>query len=456
MDHKMHPEYPWDDCGAPECDDQLAVFSKVGRGLQGKGFKVVIREDNDSETYLEGLSYDPASKTYTSEWITGNINGGHLTYQYNLRPFTDPKTFTITFRMQRPGRDEWHWTTPAIPYVYDEPSDDNIGSGVGTVYIKKNGTQNWIEKLIYPDGTTGEDYNAPNPEDPWSVNLTYGSGGDIDVPAIDEIAAIVGVTPENIRNIIAGSGSTGLGNSDNLKDYIDDQDAALLTHVHNDLGFPANSLAGDGGTTEPNTVKEYIDGKFSSLQILNVVRPVGSTYISTNGENPNSLFPGTEWVADKTGRYLKSTSSESDHAQGGSSSQTITQDNIPLRKHEHAIAMSTNYRMTACNGGDPTDASREGQGGVARSTDASVGYNGGILISMGMPENGHDETDGFRLMEPPNGKTADLVTSGAAKKSGNVPYSSGDYAHTGNESANGSFTINNPSYITVTIWRRTA
>ena len=128
---------------APECDDQLAAFSGVGRGLRGDGYKVVIKSDVEAETYLEGLLYDAATNTYSSEWISENINGGQLMYQYNLRPYTNPQTFTITFRYVRPNRESgWVWTTPAIPYIWDANDDgladvdSIIGVGVGTLFMK--------------------------------------------------------------------------------------------------------------------------------------------------------------------------------------------------------------------------------------------------------------------------------------------------------------------------------
>lgn len=138
-DHHINP----DRC-ADFCDDQLPVFSRVGRGIKGNSSKVEIASDSKCETKLKGMTYDEATKTWSSDWVSENINGGCLSYQYNLRPFTIPQTFTITFIYRRPGRDEWSWTTPAIPYIWQtgddgQPTDPDhmVGSGVATLYIKK-------------------------------------------------------------------------------------------------------------------------------------------------------------------------------------------------------------------------------------------------------------------------------------------------------------------------------
>lgn len=261
--HRIHP----DRC-APDCDDQLPLISRVGRGLQGDSYKVEVASDSNCETILEGMRFDAASKEWKSEWLSENVNGGCLSYQYVLRPHTIPQTFTITFIYRRPGRKEWSWTTPAIPYVWSasdtgEPEDPDhiVGSGVATLYVKTTTDPAWTEKLVYPEGTGPEDYNTPDPNEPWTVNLSFGVGGDVEVPNLDDLAKVIGITVEDIEKIIAGDTVeiNGVDASD-LIDYIDKQDdshqKAALDHLHADLGFDEGFLPGDGGDT---SVKEYID-----------------------------------------------------------------------------------------------------------------------------------------------------------------------------------------------------
>lgn len=267
----MHGRHIYPDRCAHDADDQLPLISRVGRGIKGDSFKVDIASDSNCETILEGSSLDHATGEWKSEWLSENVNGGCLSYQYVLRPHTVPQTFTITFIYKRPGRKEWSWTTPAIPYIWSasdtgEPEDPDhiVGSGVATLYIKKTTATEWIEKLVYPEGTGPEDYNTPAAEEPWTVNLTFGVGGDVDVPNIDDIAKIIGVTVEDIRNIIAGDSVTINGvDADDLIDYIDKQDDAhlddALDHLHADLGFNETGHAGTGAFGGEDTVKEYID-----------------------------------------------------------------------------------------------------------------------------------------------------------------------------------------------------
>ena len=277
--HRIHP----DRC-APDTDDQLPLISRVGRGLQGDSYKVEIASDSNCETILEGSTFDAASKEWKSEWVSENINGGCLSYQYVLRPYTIPQTFTITFIYRRPGRKEWSWTTPAIPYIWSasdtgEPEDPDhiVGSGLATLYIKKTTETEWTEKLVYPDGTGPEDYNTPPAEEPWTVNLSFGIGGDVEVPNIDDLAKIIGITVEDIKNIIAGNSVTINGvNADNLIDYIDKQDANLSEHIHKDLGFNEPGHEDTGAFGGEDSVKAYIDKQFSDMRsyVNNVVADV--------------------------------------------------------------------------------------------------------------------------------------------------------------------------------------
>lgn len=270
-DHHINP----DRC-ADSCDDQLPMFSRVGRGIKGDSCKVEIASDSKCETRLKGMVYDEATKTWSSEWISQNINGGCLSYQYNLRPFTIPQTFTITFIYRRPGRDEWSWTTPAIPYIWQtddggKPTDPDhmVGAGVATLYIKKTTESNWHEKLVYPDGTGPDDFNTPPANEGWTVNLSFGIGGDVEVPNIDDFAKVIGITVDDIKKIINGSSITINGQiAKNLIDYIDKQDdnhlRDALDHLHADLGFNQTGHGQNAFGGQP-TVKAYIDAKNKDL-----------------------------------------------------------------------------------------------------------------------------------------------------------------------------------------------
>lgn len=267
--HHRHPI----DRAAPDCDDQLPMISTVGRGPQGYGYKVEISDpDTCTETYLEGFLYDPVTGEYKSEWKSENINGGELSYQYNLRPHTIPRTFTVTFIYRRPGRCEWSWTTPAIPYVWtldpagepDEDPDHVVGSGIATLLVKTCHEGEWNyeptpdgfdketgkshhERLWYPMGpdgerTTRDQFNAPLAEEGWSATLVFGRGngemgGTIDVPDFDDLANFLGQDKQDIIYNILEQGEEGEPTT--FPDGIDAWNYTdwILKHIHKDMGW---------------------------------------------------------------------------------------------------------------------------------------------------------------------------------------------------------------------------
>ena len=296
----VHPIPP--DHGADDCDDQLPLISRVGRGLAGNNAGVVLKTDDCDTTILEGGHWDSATGEWKSEWTSQNINGGKLMYQYNLRPYTIPRTFTITFMYRRPGHEEhddevWSWTTPAIPYIWtlddagkpEEFPDHIVGSGVATLFVKTMHTD-WDERLHYPEGTTREDFNAPDPEEAWSATITFGHGGDIDVPDFDDIAKIIGITKQDIYNILEGNTININGvDAKDLIDYIDKQDdnhvKEALDHVHKDLGFNNTGHSPNKAFGGYDTVKEYID------HILDKIQPgPGITIVGPDASGNISLY----------------------------------------------------------------------------------------------------------------------------------------------------------------------
>lgn len=273
---------------APCCDDQLPVIATVGRGPKGDSTHVRVGEpDSCTETYVEGWTEDSDTGEVIvgSEWRTLNINGGELKYQYNLRPYTNPRTFTITFVYKRPGRHEWSWTTPAIPYIWSldkngeiDPADHIVGSGVATLFVKTMHTD-WNERLHYPiDPDTGnpfprEDFNAPEAKEAWSSTITFGHGGDIDVPDFDDIAKIIGISKEDVYNILNDNSITINGiDARNLIEYIDKCDRRDRDHFHKDLGFNSEGHGPNTFGPSPITnqsysnVKQYIDAADENLR----------------------------------------------------------------------------------------------------------------------------------------------------------------------------------------------
>ena len=281
-----HHHHHHDHHVAPECDDQIPVFSSMGRGPHGDSAYIDI-QNGRVDTHLIAKSIDGVTGMMSTEWISDNINGGELRYQYNLNPHTIPRTFTITFVYTRGHEGDenyasWSWTTPAIPYIWridadgvpEEDPDAVIGTGVATLFVRTTHGDKWNERLHYPiDPTTGQPYdrsvfNAPEAEEPWSATITFGFGGDIEIPDFDDLAKIIGCTKEDIFNILQDNSVHWDGiDADNLLDYINKCDKRDRDHFHKDLGFNSEGHPGTGAFGGENTVKEYIDKKIKGMEV---------------------------------------------------------------------------------------------------------------------------------------------------------------------------------------------
>lgn len=236
----------YDRC-APKCDDQLPIFSQVGRGIPGDSYEVRITDpDTTNETYLSGWRFDQATKQWSKVWDSENINGGELFYYYNLRPFTNPKTFTMTWIYRRPNRPEWSRTTPAIPYIPNtdgdgEPGVDGlVGAGIANLFVREGVNAPWVQQyrtggltetpvtsdngrygqINWPVGTTPKDFNAVAPGEAYAATLTFGYGGDIEIPNLDDLAKILGWSRSDLERWLNDQQDAAT-NSNNVKHYID-------------------------------------------------------------------------------------------------------------------------------------------------------------------------------------------------------------------------------------------
>lgn len=104
-------------------------------------------------------------------------------------------------------------------------------------------------------------------------------------------------------------------------------------------------------------------------QLIDLLHPVGSIYISYDSTNPTELFGGT-WESYSLARTLYSTTTESSiGTTGGSFTHTLTSAQMP--SHNHYIYV-TNNRMTT----DTSSSTFEGGGANSGTADSTIGSAG--------------------------------------------------------------------------------
>ena len=243
----------------------------------------------------------------------------------------------------------------------------------------------------------------------------------------DRITQLTDSNGENIYPIAASSqpsviaSATTLGGvkvGNNLTISGDGTLSATPTTLYGATGTNTN-----GAMTQKATTDAIENSKLAKTEILNMIYPVGSIYMSVNNVSPQSFLGGT-WAVFAQGQTLVGVNpSDSDfsssNSSGGAKTVTLSISQIPRHGHRIGIWNSNNSNYTAAVvSEDGTYTAAAGAG--ARNTACSW-------------------------------QSASFKTAGASFFDG-----SGDIAGNAHFVGGGGSHNNMPPYITVYMWRRTS
>lgn len=107
------------DIYADNCDDQLPLIARTGRGPRGDSCRVALQENAKDDVRIDGYVQDGMTMEWAKEWTSGNLSAGKLDYSLTINQESTPRTFSITLCYTRGGEEIWSFTTPAIPYVFN-------------------------------------------------------------------------------------------------------------------------------------------------------------------------------------------------------------------------------------------------------------------------------------------------------------------------------------------------
>lgn len=203
--------------------------------------------------------------------------------------------------------------------------------------------------------------------------------------------------------------------------------------------------------------------KKSKMNIIDMVYPVGSIYMSTASTSPATLFGGT-WVALNQGRVLiGANSTYPAGSTGGEATHKITVDELPSHNHNASTgnAGKHNHNGNTGNGGDHTHTrgTMNIKGKISASVEHYVGEVSGAFYSVpnGATVGAHGYTVfgvGFDASRP-GAWTGE--TSKALAHSHTISEVAA-HAHTVTvENTGGGSNMNNMQpYLAVYMWKRTA
>ena len=135
-------------------------------------------------------------------------------------------------------------------------------------------------------------------------------------------------------------------------------DKANTVHTHNITDVTNLQSSLDGKANASHTHDEYI----TKSQMLELLYPIGSLYVSMNNTNPNTVLGIGTWT-QITDRFLYCANSSGTN--GGNSTITLTVDNLPSHNHtftgvEMTGEFRTNNNTAPFQGGNENWASAQG------------------------------------------------------------------------------------------------
>ena len=223
------------------------------------------------------------------------------------------------------------------------------------------------------------------------------------------------------------------------------------------------------------TVKDFLSYKKTAKKdLLNVIYPVGSIYMSTNDVNPQSIFGGS-WEQIKDRFLLSAGDSYKVGATGGEATHKLSTAEMPTHNHSYSgttgdQSAGHTHGFSATTGTVSSDHGHSGTTNNDGSHDHDIYYRSGIFAAGKLSK----QTMGFENSN--NGSTSSPTIPGGTHSHG---FSTGGISanhthgvsgttggasagHTHNFSGNtrnagsGSAHNNMPPYLCVYMWKRTA
>ena len=210
------------------------------------------------------------------------------------------------------------------------------------------------------------------PEDGYSIPVTAKA---------EELNFLEGVTSNVQAQLDAESGARS--------DLIRDVDTVVV------VGMDANDHTLKLETTNVNGIVqawensgEQVATVMNSLNVVDLIYPVGSVIYSADATNPGDRFTGTTWEAVGEGRFIASVGTHTDintdegtivagDILGGTYNHTLTEAEMPAHTHallSHSGSQDQAVRHYMTNGSPETTPQTESTGGSAPHNNVPPGY----------------------------------------------------------------------------------
>ena len=143
-------------------------------------------------------------------------------------------------------------------------------------------------------------------------------------------------------DVVSGTLPTGVSGNCSLE-VIPVGESETTNHVYQRLRCENSSTQNkiyerlyNGSTwTDWYTIGEITPRGLNAAEVINLIYPVGSIYLSYGSQDPNTFLPGTTWSLIEEGRFLRSASKTGSITLGGTGGSTTDHVDITVPDHKH-------------------------------------------------------------------------------------------------------------------------
>jgi microcystin-dependent protein len=384
------------------------------------------------------VTYSSPIKTYTGSFTSGSSMNSSESVITSDQAIKESDTSFSAFVTDARGRTSETSEQPVTVLSYTDPKISTFTATRmsvqedGTLAIDDAGT---VLRVAYDITVSSlNDKNAKAATLTWT-NLTDSSGGTINLSLTSYHAA-------GILDIEGSSGYEVFSSTNRYKltlsvadDFTSTEAAVVMQTAEVILDFHAGGKGmAIGKISEGNGFECQYDAKFNGTltykgkELLDLVYPVGSIYMSLSTASPETLFGGTwEMVSGKF--LLASGDGYTAGDAGGEEAHTLTNDEMPSHQHS-GITDSDGAHSHSYGSGKYVHLTTDGDTGADT-------YSGNVSGS------------GYKL---PRSKDSENYSHSSSTASGGVH----THSFTTGSAGGGAPHNNMPPYLVVNVWKRTA
>ena len=316
---------------------------------QGEGADRAIEELNNGATGLSRIETFLDARDIEDDTLLPQRG------QEKLAEYGDNSSYTATLSNQAIQQYRTEFDLGDIGTIRDEKLDGSLDYRITSIEEVYEEHQIMINVVFGYDKNTLKDsiQRMNSKRDALLAVESYSGGGSTGGGCDCEPLT---TTDDGAGNVIVGggcvstSGSTVVSGDANI--HIGTDEPTDESNVWIDTDEPITSISGVDEATVDGKIEAALEPYALTANLLNLIYPIGSIYMSVNSTSPATLFGGT-WEQIKDCFLLGAGGNYDVLSTGGEATHTLTVDEIPPHRHKmkaESTSGSLDYVLTDLKG----------------------------------------------------------------------------------------------------------